>query len=148
MIGPHHPPDPGGGGTDPEHARQSDSETAPHANNFSADYPAVARQDSTPRKFGAKSTAGEAQRQRILEALRIKPRTSYDLRRIGCYQCPTRIKELRAKGWNISTARVTLIDAEGYLHPRCALYSLFEATATASPERAAVGDSDACVEAI
>lgn len=77
------------------------------------------------REFSAKSTHSEAQRQRILDALRRRPQTSYDLRRIGCYQAPARVKELRDRfGYMIETTRVTLVDRDGYRHPRAALYSL------------------------
>jgi len=81
--------------------------------------------DQSSRHFSAKSTATEAQRLRILEALRRRPQTSYDLRRLGCYQSAARIKELRDRfGFVIKTARVTLYDRDGYMHPRSALYSL------------------------
>jgi hypothetical protein len=76
-------------------------------------------------KYSAKSTASEAQRERILHALRQGPKTSYDLRRLGCYQAPARIKELRDKfGYVITTERVTLYDRDGYMHPRAARYAL------------------------
>jgi hypothetical protein len=76
-----------------------------------------------------KSTSGEAQRQRTLEELRIAPRTSYDLRRLGCYQAPARIFELRKMGFDIRTELVDLYDIDGYLHPRCARYHLIEEVA-------------------
>lgn len=77
------------------------------------------------RNFSNKSTATEAQRERIILALRRRPHTSYDLRRLGCYQAPARIKELRDRyGYNITTDRVTLYDRDGYGHPRAALYTL------------------------
>jgi hypothetical protein len=83
------------------------------------------REASKQREFSPKSTHSEAQRQRILDALRRGPKTSYDLRRLGCYQAPARIKELRDKfGYLIETQRVTLVDRDGYLHPRAARYSL------------------------
>jgi len=71
-----------------------------------------------------KATDGAAQRQRILEALRLRPHTSYDLRRAGCYQCPARVFELRHEGFEIKTSRVVIVDRDGYEHPRCALYEL------------------------
>lgn len=92
--------------------------------------PAVAaagalRTTQSGREFSAKSTATEAQRARIIEALRSGPKTSYDLRRLGCYQAPARIKELRDHlGYRIETIRVTLVDRDGYRHPRAALYKL------------------------
>ena len=84
---------------------------------------------SAPRlsaaKFSPKSTTTEAQRQRVLEALRTGPKTSHDLRRLGIYQAPARVKELRDKcGHRITTAPVPLVDSDGYYHPRCALYTL------------------------
>jgi uncharacterized protein YjhX (UPF0386 family) len=72
----------------------------------------------------SKSSRAAAQRQRILAALRIAPRTSHDLRCEGIYQPGARIKELRDAGHNIATERVKLWDRDGYEHPRAALYSL------------------------
>lgn len=73
----------------------------------------------------SKSTTGTAQRDRILAALRQRPHTSYELRRLGCYQAPARIKELRDwHGFEISTQRVTLVDQDGYSHAGAALYTL------------------------
>ncbi|WP_326537024.1 helix-turn-helix domain-containing protein [Pseudorhodoferax sp.] len=78
--------------------------------------------------YYSKSPSSEAQRQRILAALLVRPQTSYDLRRLGCYQAPARIKELRDRfGYVIETTRVTLWDRDGYPHPRAALYSLISA---------------------
>lgn len=83
------------------------------------------RKKQTQLKFSAKSTATEAQRQRIVIALRIRPRTSYELRRMGCYQSAARIKELKDRfGYQIETSRVTLVDRDGYTHRGCALYTL------------------------
>jgi len=75
-------------------------------------------------KFNPKSTATEAQRERILSALATGPKTSYDLRRIGCYQCPARVLELRRRGYDIRTDLVTIYDRDGYRHDRVALYSI------------------------
>jgi hypothetical protein len=77
------------------------------------------------RNSMSRSTSGEAQRDRIIEALRSGPKTSYDLRRIGCYQAPARVKELRDRfGYSIRTERVTLYDRDGYMHPGAARYHL------------------------
>lgn len=81
------------------------------------------------RKFSSASTATEAQRKRVLNALRTGPKTTQDLRRLGIYQCPARVKELRDKfGCNITTQRVFLVDPDGYPHHGCALYTLIEET--------------------
>jgi hypothetical protein len=71
-----------------------------------------------------KSTAGAAQRKRIVQLLRTRPHTSYELRRAGCYQAPTRVFELRNAGFDIQTTRVVVVDDMGYLHPNVALYAL------------------------
>jgi len=76
-------------------------------------------------KFSAKSPHTEAQRQRILQALRQRPQSTEDLRRIGIFQAPARVKELRDRfNWDIETVRLTVIDREGFPHPRAALYVL------------------------
>lgn len=86
------------------------------------------RKNQKHLKFSAKSTASEAQRERIIHALRRRPHTSYDLRRLGIYQAPARIKELRDRfGFVITTDLITLVDRDGYWHARCALYTLASA---------------------
>lgn len=83
------------------------------------------RKNQKHLKFSAMSTATQAQRERIVQALRRRPQTSYDLRRLGCYQAPARIKELRDRfGYVIETTRITLWDRDGFAHPRAALYTL------------------------
>lgn len=77
-----------------------------------------------PRQYSSKSTATEAQRARILDALRTGPKTSYDLRRLGVYQQSTRIFELRKMGFEIETELVSLYDRDGFLHRNCARYHL------------------------
>ena len=73
----------------------------------------------------SKSTGTEAQRERIIEALRLRPHTSYDLRRLGIYQAPARVKELRDRfGYGITTDPVVIVDRDGYRHARVALYTL------------------------
>lgn len=84
------------------------------------------KQDNQPKHFSPKSTATEAQRQRILDALHVGPKTTYDLRRMGCYQAPARVIELRRMGYNISTELVTIWDRDGYRHDRVARYHLVQ----------------------
>lgn len=80
---------------------------------------------NVPAQSTDQSTATKAQRERILQALRQRPQTTEDLRQLGVYQAPARVKELRDRfGYEIETARVTLVDRAGYSHPRAALYSL------------------------
>ena len=76
------------------------------------------------KQFPSMSTTGQAQMERILEALQRRPHSSYELRRLGCYQCPTRVHALRQAGHPIFTSRITLVDQDGYSHKGVALYSL------------------------
>jgi|GEM_PF-2872956 len=92
------------------------------------------QQSNQKPNFSPKSTATEAQRQRILNSLRAGPKTSYDLRRMGCYQAPARIIELRRMGYDIQTELVSLYDEYGFLHPRCARYHLSEERPIATHE--------------
>lgn len=79
----------------------------------------------TQSNFTARSTSVEAQRARIIAALRERPHTSYELRRLGAFQAPARILELRyLLGYDIRTERVTLYDGDGYMHPNAARYHL------------------------
>lgn len=71
-----------------------------------------------------KSTATAAQELRIVEGLRISPKTTDDLRRLGVYQVSARIWGLRAKGYNIETALFDGYAADGYSHARMARYTL------------------------
>ncbi len=83
-----------------------------------------------------KSTSGEAQRQRVIEALRRRPQTTHDLRCLGIYQAPARIIELRRRGYQIVTERVTLYDRDGYAHRGAARYHLeAEPTKTKRPSK-------------
>ena len=96
------------------------------------------RQDSTARDLFLESlpepvaanhphvsTAGEAQRQRIVETLQTGPKHTLDFRRAGIMQSQTRIFELRALGYDIPTvARVTIYDDQGFPHRGVAVYEL------------------------
>lgn len=71
-----------------------------------------------------KHSATEAQRHRILLALRAGPKSSMDLRKLGVYQHSVRIFELRQRGFHIETRFVSLFDHDGYEHRGCAMYEL------------------------
>lgn len=67
------------------------------------------------RRHFSKSTATEAQYRRIIDALRRRPHTSYELMTIaGVYHPPSRIFELKAKGFIIDKTSVTVVDRDGY----------------------------------
>jgi hypothetical protein len=73
---------------------------------------------------GGKSTATAAQEQRIVEALRSGPKSTDELRRLGCYQTSARIWGLRARGYEIDTELFNGYAADGYSHARMARYTL------------------------
>lgn len=79
-----------------------------------------------------RSSATEAQERRIIEALRRRPHTTEDFRRdLGIFQISARVHALRAQGWDIRTDRITLVDRDGFTHPRAGLYSLHESEGAA-----------------
>lgn len=72
-----------------------------------------------------KSTRSEDQRQSILALLRKGPKTTFDLRaEAGAMQAPTRLHELRLRGYRILTQRVEAADESGLVHTNVARYVL------------------------
>jgi len=80
------------------------------------------------RKFSAKSTATEAQYQRIRDMLRSGARSTFDFRKAGIMAPAARIKEMNDRhGYYIPTIALrNLWDEEGFLHPRVAVYELVD----------------------
>lgn len=78
----------------------------------------------TPNPIASRGSAVKAQERRIVAALRLRPMTTDDFRKIGIFQISARIWGMRAQGYTITTARITVIDRDGYAHPRAALYTL------------------------
>jgi len=77
------------------------------------------------RHKSRRETVTEVRRERILQALRLSPRTTEELRALGVFQTSTRILELRRRrGYNICTELVELYDREGYAHQGVARYHL------------------------
>ncbi|KQP35859.1 hypothetical protein ASF44_21420 [Pseudorhodoferax sp. Leaf274] len=75
-------------------------------------------------KFSEKSTAREAQIQRVLDMLREGPRNTYEFRSRGISHPAQRILDLQARGWSITSSRITTVDSDGFTHVNVALYSL------------------------
>ena len=78
------------------------------------------------RKFSAKSTATEAQYDRIVTMLRTGSKSTFDFRKVGIMSPASRIKELNDKhGFYIPTIDLRdLYDEEGFLHKRVGVYEL------------------------
>lgn len=76
----------------------------------------------------SKSTATKAQHLRILAMLRAGTQSTFDFRKAGVLNPSMRINELNAIG-AVQIDRVALrsvIDEDGFLHPRIAFYSLIK----------------------
>lgn len=96
---------------------------------------------SGPYAPRSRSTATDAQRDRILAMLRTGEKSTFDFRKAGVMQTSTRIHELRARGHSIMTvARRDLFDADGFRHERVAIYALAGDPATADGARAGAAE--------
>ena len=80
------------------------------------------------RKYSRKSTATEAQYDRIVTMLRVGPKSTFDFRKVGIMSPASRIKELNDKlGYYIPTIDLRdLYDEEGFLHKRVGVYELID----------------------
>ncbi len=77
-------------------------------------------------KHSAKSTATEAQYQRIADMTRTGEKSTIELRRAGVMMPAARIKEMNEKrGFNITRVALRdIFDEWGFRHPRVAIYAL------------------------
>ena len=74
-----------------------------------------------------KSTATEVQLEKAIALLRTGPKTTIQLRDHGIMMPAARIHHLRhVDGHKIASESVTLYDANGYRHRKCARYLLVE----------------------
>ncbi|WP_341887050.1 helix-turn-helix domain-containing protein [Variovorax sp. YR752] len=78
----------------------------------------------TLNPIASRGSAVKEQERRIVAALRLRPMTTDDFRKIGIFQISARIWGLRAQQYAITTDRITVVDRDGYAHPRAALYTL------------------------
>lgn len=83
-------------------------------------------QTQTRRQFSPKSTATEAQYDRVLRLLRAGRCSTIEFRKAGVIAPAVRIKELKdLHGYDIPTVeRIDMWDEQGFLHPRIAVYEL------------------------
>jgi hypothetical protein len=91
-----------------------------------ATYQSKHTQSSTaPDVLESKSTATEVQLAKTLALLRIGPKTTIQLRDHGIMMPAPRIHHLRhVDGHTIASESVTLYDANGFRHSKCARYHL------------------------
>lgn len=84
--------------------------------------------DTPKRKYRPKSTATEAQYERIDRMLSTGEKNTFQFRKAGIMSPATRIKEMNDKlGYYIPTiAQRDIYDEEGYLHKRVGVYELID----------------------
>ena len=91
--------------------------------------PAVAaasplKTEQSGRKFSAKSTATEAQLQKLIALTRITPRNTHEMRRHGISHPAGRVLDLTKRGYCFASDRITTVDSDGFTHRGVALYTL------------------------
>jgi hypothetical protein len=72
----------------------------------------------------SKSTATQAQIDKLIELLALAPRHTHELRRLGISHPAGRIQDLEAMGFVIDVGRVTTVDENSFTHKGVARYSL------------------------
>lgn len=79
-------------------------------------------------KFSPKSTATEAQHERVLRMLRRGPKNTFQFRRAGIMSPASRIRELNRKpGYYLPTVALRdLYDEQGFRHRGVAVYELVD----------------------
>lgn len=79
---------------------------------------------TTPKPPIKAAGSKAAQRVLCMRLLAIRPRHTYELRRLGISHPAARIQELIEQGEPIASSRITTVDGDGLLHRGVALYSL------------------------
>jgi hypothetical protein len=74
--------------------------------------------------LASKSTEREAQKRKLALLLGMRAHHTYELRRMGISHPAGRVQNLEEDGYVISSDRVTVVDENGFAHPRVALYGL------------------------
>ena len=83
---------------------------------------------TTTRRYSLKSTATEAQYERIVRMLSTGEKNTFQFRKAGIMAPASRIKEMNDKlGYYIPTIdQRDIYDEEGYLHKRVGVYELID----------------------
>ena len=72
------------------------------------------------------SNTSEAQMRRMVAAMRIRPQSTEDFRKLGIFQVSARIFGLRKQGYVIETQPIEITDRDGFPHRGVGLYHLIE----------------------
>jgi hypothetical protein len=89
--------------------------------------------------LSSRSTATEAQIQKLITLLKLSPRHTHELRAHGVSHPAGRIADLRERGYVIDTNRVTTVDSDAFTHIGVARYSLVSCPEEGAAEVAVSG---------
>jgi hypothetical protein len=75
-------------------------------------------------KYSERSSATEAQIERLIDLLRTGRRHTHELRKHGISHPAGRVQDLEKRGFVIASSRTTTVDTDGFTHRGVALYEL------------------------
>jgi hypothetical protein len=84
----------------------------------------VGKANNSNAKYSSRSTATEAQIERLVEMLRIRNRHTHELRKLGISHPAGRINDLKKRGYIFHKQLINTVDSDGFTHVNVALYSL------------------------
>jgi hypothetical protein len=76
------------------------------------------------KAMSGRFTATEVQVLKLIELLRLAPRHTHELRKLGISHPAGRINDLQKRGFLIASGRVTTVDSDGFSHAGVARYSI------------------------
>lgn len=89
---------------------------APKNNNATGQGGGVGKAKASKCKCNSRSTSTEAQIERLVEMLRIRPHHTHELRKLGISHPAGRIQNLEEMGFVIGSDRINTVDSDGFLH--------------------------------
>lgn len=112
--------------------------TAPKNDNATGKGGEVGKAKNIQAKFSARSTATEAQIDRLAECLRRRDHHTHELRKLGISHPAGRIQDLLKAGCIIGSSRINTVDSDGFIHVGVALYSLVSEPGQQSAETGSI----------
>lgn len=99
---------------------------APENDNATGQGGGVGKAKTSKLKSNSRSTSTEAQIERLVEMLRLRPHHTHELRKLGISHPAGRVQDLEGMGFVIGSDRINTVDGDGFSHTGVALYSLIE----------------------
>lgn len=97
---------------------------APERDNAGRQPGEVDKANKSKRKYSRRSTATEAQIERLTDLLRVRNRHTHELRKVGISHPAGRVNDLKKRGFVIDKQLINTVDSDGFIHINVALYSL------------------------